>query len=116
MLLLVDMHDLRRRKAIEVRGTSGRIGPDILTVEVVAEFKIRQLFGEANRIEGIARGAEDRADLRGPLSKTLHVVGAVIKNHTGVCVVHAIVHVITKLFVPERLTDDLRHGIAGRRH
>ena len=95
-------------------GAGGRVGADVVAVEVVSEFQFGELLREADRVERVAGGPEDRADLRGPLLEALHVVGAVVEDHARVGVVDAVVDVVAEFVVSHRLADDLRDGGARR--
>src|SRR6516225_625387 len=55
--LLVDMHHLRRREAVEIRAAGGGVGADVLAVDVVTQVHVRQLLGEADGVERVARRA-----------------------------------------------------------
>ena len=83
---------------------------------MVADLQFGQLLGETDRVEGVAGGAEDGADLRRPLLEALHVIRAVVEDHARIGVVNAVVDVVAELVVAKRLADDLRDGVARRGH
>jgi hypothetical protein len=70
---LVHMQDRGRREAVEVRAAGGRISADVFGVDEFADFHVRELLSQADRIEGFARGAEDGADLSGTFLETSQV-------------------------------------------
>jgi len=94
-------------KSVEVRAARGRIGADILGVEIVVQFQLWQLLGQAYGIERIARRPKHCTDLRWPLLKAFQVIGTVVEDDARVGVVDTVVHVVTELFVSKSLADDL---------
>src|SRR5262249_52955989 len=107
---LVDMHHRRRRKAIEMRTAGRGVGADVLAVEVFAQVEVRKLLGQADRVEGVAGGAEDGADLRGTLFEALEMVLAVVEDDPAEGVVDAVIEVVTEFAAPDCLADDLDQG------
>ena len=97
-------------------GTGRRVRADVLAVEIFAELKVGQLLGQADRVERIAGGAKHSANLRGPLLKTLQVIGAMVEDDTRICVVNTVIHVVAELPAPYRLADDLGNGSSRRGH
>src|SRR6185436_6088768 len=61
--LLIDVHDACGREAVEGRAAGRRVSPDIRRVKEIAEPQVRQVLGQADRVEGITGRAEDGADL-----------------------------------------------------
>src|SRR5262245_25129622 len=80
-----------RREAVEMRAARGRVGADVLAIDVVARVHVRQLLGEANGVERVAGRAEYRAKLPRPLPEALEVILAVIEDHAAESVVDAVV-------------------------
>jgi len=74
------MHDRGRWEAVKRRAAGGGIGADVFGVEQIAHMQIRKLRGKSDGIEGVARGAEDGADLSGTFLETSHAVLAVVKD------------------------------------
>jgi hypothetical protein len=69
----------------------------VFRVDEFAHFHVRELLGQADGIEGIARGAEYGADLRGAFSEAFQMVYGVVENHPAVSVINAVVEIVTKL-------------------
>src|SRR5262245_19549487 len=61
--LLVDVNHFRRREAVEMGAAGGGVSADVLAEEVIPQFEVGELFGQADRVEGVAGGAEDRTNL-----------------------------------------------------
>ena len=99
---LIHMHNLGRRETIERRAAGGGIGADVFGVEQIAHIQIRELRGQGDGIEGIARRAEDGADLSGTFLETSHAVLAVVKDLAAVGVIDAVVDVVTEFAFAER--------------
>ena len=107
------MHDLRRREAVEERAAGGGVGADVLGVDQFAQVHIGQLLGQADGVEGVARGAEDGTELCGAFPEAFQAVLAVVEDHAAVGVIDAVVEVIAELAATDRLADDLRDGGGG---
>src|ERR1035437_1074995 len=108
------MHDLGRWKAVEVSAAGVGVGADVFRVNQIAHLHVRKLRGEGDGIERVARGAEDGADLSGPLFEASHTVLAVVKDHAAIGVIDTVIDVVAKLAAAERLADDLGDGGGSR--
>src|SRR5262249_7015006 len=105
--LLVDVYHGGRREAVEMRAARGRVGADVLAVDVVAGVQVQQLFGEADGVERVAGRAEHRAKLQRPFLEALEVILAVVEDHAAEGVVDAVVQVVAELAAAHGLADDL---------
>ena len=65
------MNDFCRREAVEECAAGGGISAHVLCIDEFAQFHVGQLLGQADSVEGVARGAEDGADLGWALPETL---------------------------------------------
>ena len=70
------MHDLRGREAVERRTAGSRVRTDVLAENQLAQVHVGKLLGQADGIQRIAGGAEDRTDLRWSFPKTLEMITA----------------------------------------
>ena len=107
------MHDLSWWEPIEIGATRDRIGTDVLRVDQLAQLHVGQMLCEANRVNGIARRAKDRAKLGRPLLETLEVILAVIEDHPVKGLVNAVIEIIAELAAADGFADDLGHGGGG---
>ena len=80
-----------RREAVEVRAAGGGIGAYVFGVDQFANLHVRELLGQADGIERVARGAEDGADLSGTFLETFQRVLGVVKDDAAVGVIDAVV-------------------------
>ena len=78
-------------------------------VDEVAEFQVRQLFREADRVERVAGRSEDRTELRRPvLERSSAEYWQWSKIDAAEGLVDAVVDVVAQLPSRTRLADDLR--------
>jgi hypothetical protein len=71
-----------------------------------------EFLGQADGIEGVARGTKDRANLRGALFEAFQRIRAVVKDDSAVCLIDAVIQVVAKLAAADGLADDLRDGFS----
>src|SRR5215469_2209524 len=110
---LVHMHHLGRRKAVEIRAAGRGISAYVFGVEQIAHFQVRELLSHADGIEGVARGAEDRANLGGTLLEAFKWVLAMVKDHAAKRLIYAIINVVAKLAAANGLAYDLGDSVSG---
>src|SRR5580692_6282092 len=104
------MHNFGGWKSVEEGAAGGGISADVFRVEQITHFEIGKLFRQANGIQSVAGGAENRTYLRWALLKAFEMVLGVIENHAAIGVVDTVVQVVTELAVAHRLADDLGYG------
>jgi len=104
------MHDLGRREAVEERAAGGGIGSYVFGVDQFAHLHVRKLLGQADGIEGVARGAKDGANLNGTFLETSQAVLGVVKDHAAIGVIDAVIEIVAKLAAADGLADDLGDG------
>ena len=104
--LAIDVDDLGRREAVEMRRRGVRIRTDVFAVDKVAEFQVGQFLGQRNRIESIARRTEDRTNLRRAAIEGLEMILDVIEDHARERVINAVVDVVALFPVADRFADD----------
>jgi hypothetical protein len=107
------MKDLRWREAVEERTAGGGVGAHVLGVDQFAQFQVGQLFGQTDGVEGVARGTEDRAKLRGTFFEALQMILAMVKNDSAIGVRDTVIEVVAELAAADRLTDDLGNSGGG---
>src|SRR5664280_2262166 len=107
------MHDRRRRKAVEGRTAGGGIGTYVFGVDKFAHLQVRELLGQVDGIERVARGAEDGADLSGTILETPKAVLGVVKDHPAIGVIDAVVEIVTKSALADGFAYDLGDGGCG---
>ena len=111
--ILVDVDDFGGRETVEVGAGGVAIGTDVLAIDQIAEVEVGQFLGQRDRVERVAGGAEDGADLRRAFLERLYRIFAVVKDDAGVGVIDAIVNVVAAAAVAVGFADDLRDGGAG---
>src|SRR5262245_29845082 len=92
-LLFIDVHNGCRREAVKIRAARGRIGTDILAVEIVAGIHVRQLLGKGDGVQRVACWSENRANLQRSLLEALEAILTVIEDYAAEGVVNAIVQI-----------------------
>jgi hypothetical protein len=107
------MHDRCRRKAVEGRAAGGGIGTYVFGVDEIANLQDRELLGQADGIERVARGAEDGADLSRTILETSKAVLGVVKDHAAIGVIDAVVEIVTKSALANGFAYDLGDGGGG---
>ena len=107
------MYDLGRREAVEGRAACGGIRADILGIYQVAHLQVGKLLGKADGIQGIARRAEHRADLKGTFLETPQRILSVVEDLAAEGVIHAVIQVVTELAAADCFANDLRDGGSG---
>ena len=110
---LVHMHDLGRREAVEECAAGGAVGAHVLGVDQFAQIHVGQLLGQADSVEGIARRAEDRTELRGAFLEAFQMILAVVEDHAAVGVIDAVIEVVAELAATDGFADDLGDGGGG---
>src|SRR5580704_17053154 len=108
------MHGLGRRETVERRATGGGIGAYVFRVDQFADLHVRELLGQTDGVEGVARGTADGTDLAGTFLETFQRVLGVVKDRTAIGVVDAVVEIVTKLAPADGLADDPGDGGGGR--
>src|SRR5262245_39322902 len=101
------MDDLSWREAVEEGAAGGRIRAHVLCIDEFAQFHVGQLLGQADSVESVACGTEDRADLRGTFPETFEMVLAMVEDHAAVGVIDTVIEVVAKLATADGLADDL---------
>src|SRR5437870_4421709 len=110
------MDDFCRWESIEPSGGSIAISADVLGINQVLNFQLRQFLGKRDRIERIAGLAKDSADLGFPFFERFEVILAMIENNAGKGVIDAVVNVIAPLAIPDGFANNARHGSRRRGH
>src|SRR5262249_39164677 len=97
------------------RAARSSVRANVRRVHEIPEGKVRQLFRQADRIEGVTSGPVHGADLNGTLLEAPQRILAMIENHPAKRVIHAIIEVVADLAVTKGFADDLRaRGSRGR--
>ena len=107
------MHHDCRREAVEICRGRVAVGTDLFAVKQVIQFEVGQIFRHRNHVQRVARRAEDGTNLRSAFLERFQVIMAVVKNHAGERVIHAVVDVVAKFPVAHGLADDFGNGGRG---
>src|SRR5262249_9457885 len=104
---LVHMDDLRGREPIERCAARSRVRADIRRVDVIAQFHVRQLLRQADRVQRVTGWPEHGTEKGRPLRKALQRILAVIEDHAAERLIDTVVDVVTELAATYGLPDDL---------
>ena len=111
--IMMHMHDLSRREAVEVRAAGGAVGAHVLGVNQFAPIQVGKLLDQADGVEGVASRAKDGAELRRVFPEAFQVVLAMVEDHAAVGVIDAVIEIIAELATTDSLADDLCDGGGG---